>query len=84
MSKSDRVGDAALAVTVLTWASAFPAIRVGLDGYGPWALALLRLLVASAVLGAVALFAGLRLPPGRRGHGSSWPGCSGRPCTRGC
>ncbi len=63
MRKSDRVGDAALAVTVLTWASAFPAIRVGLDGYGPWALALLRLLVASAVLGAVALFAGLRLPP---------------------
>ena len=64
MRKPDRVGDAALAVTVLTWASAFPAIRVGLDGYGPWALGLLRLLVASAVLGAVALFAGLRLPPG--------------------
>ncbi len=65
MTRRDRVGDAALAVTVVTWASAFPAIRVGLDGYGPWALALLRLLVASAVLVLVALVVRVRLP--RRG-----------------
>jgi drug/metabolite transporter (DMT)-like permease len=56
VGRRDWVGDGALAVTVLTWASAFPVIRVGLDGYGPWTLGLLRLLVASAVLGVVAAF----------------------------
>jgi terminal-alkyne amino-acid exporter len=57
----DVRGDAGAATTVLTWAAAFPAIRVGLDGYSPWALALFRLLVAGV---ALALFRPAR--PGRR------------------
>jgi drug/metabolite transporter (DMT)-like permease len=48
----DLRGDAGATTTVLTWAAAFPAIRVGLDGYSPWALALFRLLVAGAALAA--------------------------------
>lgn len=54
---------AALAVTILLWASAFPGIRAGLEGYGPGELALLRYLVASATLGAYALFSRMRFPP---------------------
>ena len=68
MSTRARLADGALAVTVVTWASAFPAIRVGLDGYGPWALALLRLLIASACLVPVALAVRLRGLPRRH-----WP-----------
>jgi len=60
-----RAGDAALAVTVVTWASAFPAIRLGLDGYSPWALGLLRLLVAALALGVVALVRRTAVPPRR-------------------
>lgn len=41
---------AAVAATVLLWASAFPGIRAGLAGYGPGHLALFRFLVASAAL----------------------------------
>lgn len=60
-----RRGDAGIAVTVVTWAAAFPAIRVGLDGYSPWALALLRLLVAGVALGTVLLVV-RPTRPGRR------------------
>ncbi|WP_372348549.1 DMT family transporter [Streptomyces sp. KL116D] len=52
----------ALAGTVLLWASAFPAIRVGLDGLGLAALSFLRLAVAAVVLLVVAPFAGVRIP----------------------
>ncbi|MGW2342529.1 DMT family transporter [Streptomyces sp. NPDC001661] len=52
----------ALAATVLLWASAFPAIRVALDGYGPAALSFVRLASASLVLLAVAPFLGVRRP----------------------
>ena len=55
-----------MAVTVATWAMAFPAIRVGLDGYAPWALGLLRLLIAAAALGVVAIFVRPRLPSRRQ------------------
>jgi drug/metabolite transporter (DMT)-like permease len=65
MSSRARLADGALAVTVVTWASAFPAIRVGLDGYGPWALGLLRLVIASACLVPVALAVRLRPVPRR-------------------
>ena len=41
---------AALGVTVVIWASAFAAIRAGLEGYTPGHLALLRFLVGSALL----------------------------------
>ncbi|MGH9603498.1 MAG: DMT family transporter [Terriglobales bacterium] len=53
---------AAIAVTLVLWASAFVGIRAGLKGYAPAELALLRYLVASAVLGGYALAAGVRLP----------------------
>jgi len=43
----------ALATTLLLWASAFAGIRVGLKVYAPGHLALLRYLVASAVLAAI-------------------------------
>ncbi|MFK3731490.1 DMT family transporter [Streptomyces sp. NPDC088090] len=52
----------ALAATVLLWASAFPAIRVSLEGFGPAQLSLLRLAVASAALAAVAPVLGVRRP----------------------
>lgn len=59
------VGPLALAVTVVTWASAFPAITTGLDGYSPWALGLARLLVAAGALAAVAVVRPVSLPPRR-------------------
>ncbi|MFF7334969.1 EamA family transporter [Streptomyces sp. NPDC008150] len=52
----------ALAATVLLWATAFPAIRVALDGYGPAQLSFLRVAVASLALGAVAPSLGVRRP----------------------
>ncbi|MEU4995894.1 DMT family transporter [Streptomyces sp. NPDC021622] len=55
----------ALAATVVLWASAFPAIRVGLDGLGVAGLSLLRLAVASAALALVAPLLGVRLPERR-------------------
>jgi drug/metabolite transporter (DMT)-like permease len=53
---------AALAVTVVLWASAFPAIRVGVAAYGPVGLSVLRLLVASVALALAAPLLGVRLP----------------------
>jgi drug/metabolite transporter (DMT)-like permease len=52
----------ALAVTVVLWASAFPAIKVGLDGYGVAGLSFARLAVASAALLLAAPVLGVRLP----------------------
>ncbi|MFD7868362.1 DMT family transporter [Streptomyces sp. NPDC059783] len=52
----------ALAATVLLWATAFPAIRVALEGYGPAQLSFLRLAVASLALAAVAPSLGVRRP----------------------
>ena len=40
----------ALLTTVVLWASAFVAIRAGLQGYSPGGLALLRFLIASVVI----------------------------------
>jgi drug/metabolite transporter (DMT)-like permease len=57
------------AVTVVMWASAFPGIRAALDGYSPYSIALLRYLVASAVMIAYAVV--MRIPPPRPHH---WPG----------
>ena len=54
-----------LGVLLLFWSSAFAAIRVGLEGYSPGQLALLRFLTASAVLGFVAVFRRTRLPAWR-------------------
>lgn len=56
---------AAIGLTVVLWASAFVGIRAGQEGYGPGPLALLRFLVASAVLLAYALVTRMR-PPNRK------------------
>jgi drug/metabolite transporter (DMT)-like permease len=52
----------AIAVTLLCWASAFAGIRASLATYTPGELALLRFLVASAVLSVYAVFTRMRLP----------------------
>jgi drug/metabolite transporter (DMT)-like permease len=52
----------ALALTVLLWASAFPAIRVGLAGLGVGGLSFLRLAVASVALAALAPVLKIRRP----------------------
>jgi drug/metabolite transporter (DMT)-like permease len=62
---SSRRAVAALAVTVVLWASAFPAIRVAVAGYGPLGLSLLRLAIASVALLAVTPFARVRRPAAR-------------------
>ena len=55
----------ALGVTIVIWASAFAAIRAGLEGYSPGHLALLRFLVGSTLL--VLYAAATRMPrPDRR------------------
>src|ERR1700756_408342 len=52
----------ALAFTLVVWASAFAGIRAGLRGYSPAQLAILRFLVASAVLAIYAGIAHFRRP----------------------
>ena len=56
---------AALAVTVILWASAFAGIRAGLEAYGPGQVALMRFLVASVVLAGYAAITRMRLPERR-------------------
>jgi drug/metabolite transporter (DMT)-like permease len=58
-----------VAVTVVLWAVAFPAIRVALESFGPVSLSFARIAVAAIVLLAVAPFAGVRLPQRRE----LWP-----------
>jgi drug/metabolite transporter (DMT)-like permease len=57
---------AAVAFTVVAWASAFVAIRGVRDAFDPGALALGRLLVGSLALGAVQLARGSWVRPTRR------------------
>ncbi len=52
----------ALLAAVTLWASAFAAIRVGLQGYGPAHLAIVRFVIASAVLAVYAALSHFRLP----------------------
>ena len=52
----------AIALTLVLWSSAFAGIKVGLEGYGPGELALLRFTTASLVLGTYAVFTRMRLP----------------------
>ncbi|MGW8992176.1 DMT family transporter [Streptomyces zhihengii] len=52
----------ALTGTVVLWASAFPAIRVGVDGLGVQALSFLRIAIAALALLMVAPFAKVRVP----------------------
>ncbi|MGW3008318.1 DMT family transporter [Streptomyces sp. NPDC001219] len=60
---------AAASVTVVLWASSFIAIRSSAAHFGPGALALGRLVVASVVLGAVLLVRRGGFPPRE-----AWPG----------
>jgi drug/metabolite transporter (DMT)-like permease len=55
----------ALAATALLWAAAFPAIKVGLAGYGVAGLSVLRLLVAAVALAVAAPLLGVRVPAAR-------------------
>jgi drug/metabolite transporter (DMT)-like permease len=55
----------ALGAALLFWASAFAAIRVGLRGYSPQSLALLRFLVASVGMAVFAASVPFRLPARR-------------------
>ena len=57
---------AAVAVTLVLWASAFVGIRALAGDFSPGALSLGRLLVGSLALGAVALARGLPRPTGRQ------------------
>jgi drug/metabolite transporter (DMT)-like permease len=59
---STRTTRLALAGTVLLWAVAFPAIKVGLDGFDVAGLSILRLLVAAGALALVAPLLGVRRP----------------------
>jgi drug/metabolite transporter (DMT)-like permease len=68
----DRRALAAVAVTVVAWASAFVAIRDAGRYFDPGALALGRLLAGSLVLGAVLPFRGEGWPPR-----AAWPGIAG-------
>ncbi|MFZ5634005.1 MAG: DMT family transporter [Bacillota bacterium] len=52
----------ALGTTLFFWASAYAGIRAGLQSYSPAHLALLRFLVASAVLAGYAALTRMRLP----------------------
>ncbi len=52
----------ALLASVTLWASAFAGIRIGLQGYGPAHLAIVRFLIASAVLAVYAALSHFRLP----------------------
>lgn len=51
-----------VATTVVLWAAAFPAIRIGLETMSPVALSFVRLIIASAVLCIAARLVGARLP----------------------
>ena len=55
----------AIVLSVLLWASAFPAISVSLTAYSPIEAAFLRYLVASVMLAIYALFRRMPLPRGR-------------------
>jgi drug/metabolite transporter (DMT)-like permease len=60
---TERLAALALVTTIVLWASAFAGIRVALRAFGPEHLSLLRLAIASAVLGAIAVArGGLRVP----------------------
>jgi drug/metabolite transporter (DMT)-like permease len=66
---TDRRSLLAAAVTVVLWASAFVAIRSAGQDFSPGALALGRLLPASAVLGVISLSQRAGWPPR-----AAWPG----------
>lgn len=67
----------AVAVTLITWASAFAGIRVGVRAYAPAHMALLRFGVASLVLVVYAVLARMPLPRRRDLPGLALAGALG-------
>lgn len=67
----------ALSFTLVVWASAFAGIRAGLRAYSPANLAILRFLIASAVLAVYAGIAHFRRPALRDIPGLIFTGCIG-------
>ena len=61
-SSGQRLTLLAAAVTVVFWASAFPAIRAGMQAFSPFHVALLRYGTASVVLAIYALVTRMPLP----------------------
>lgn len=68
-------------LTLLFWASAFAAIRAGLEGLEPGHLVLLRFLVAGALLLLYALLRGFLLRGGRTFPAFSSSGSWASPST---
>lgn len=64
----DLIAMTAIGITVVGWASAFPAIRAGLAGFGPAELGALRFLIAAV---PAALFLAV-LRPGLPGFAEAW------------
>jgi drug/metabolite transporter (DMT)-like permease len=62
-ASGQSVGSLLVAITVITWAVAFPAIRVGLRSFGAPELALARLLIASVALAFMAVLVPVPRPP---------------------
>lgn len=67
----------ALSFTLVVWASAFAGIRAGLRAYSPANLAIVRFLIASAVLAVYAGIAHFRRPALRDIPGLIFTGCIG-------
>ena len=77
----DMAALAAALVTVTLWGSAFVGIRAAGQFFSPGGLAVGRLLISTAVLGAVALFRREPLPQRRDLVASRFTGCCGWGCT---
>jgi drug/metabolite transporter (DMT)-like permease len=63
--KFDWIAILALAVTVIGWASAFPAIRAGLTAFGPFELGSMRFAIAALPCAALLLIMRPAIPTGR-------------------
>jgi drug/metabolite transporter (DMT)-like permease len=62
VQSANRLTFVAAGVTVILWASAFPAIRAGLQAFSPFHVGLLRYLTAALVLAIVAVVTRMPLP----------------------
>lgn len=74
----------AVAITILSWGSAFPAIRAAVTAYTPLHVALLRYLIASVVLLGYALLTRMPFPGWRDAPRLALAGGSASACTTSC
>ena len=63
-STPDKFGLIAATITIVLWASAFAGIRVALEDYSPYSLALLRYFIASVALAIYMAVRGFRCRTG--------------------